>query len=48
MVELGCFSFEEIFFAYFTNNQGVRLGEIMTKKLPDLIRGNLALTDGKK
>lgn len=46
IVELGVFSFEEAFFAYFVNNQGQRIGEMLTKKLPELVGGKLALTDG--
>ncbi len=46
IVEMGVFSFEEIFVSYFTDKQGHRLGEILTKKLPDFISGRLALTEG--
>ncbi len=45
IVELGIFSFEEIFFAYFLDNQGQRLGEVLVKKLPDLVLGQKALKD---
>lgn len=47
MIELGAFSFEEIFMSYFTDNKGIRLGEILVKKLPDFCEGKLALESGK-
>src|SRR3972149_447719 len=46
VVELGIFSFEEIFVAYFMDNKGRRLGEIFTKRLPDLVSGRLSLSEG--
>jgi hypothetical protein len=45
---MGIFSFEEIFISYFTDNQGQRLGEVLLKNLPDLIKGKLALMPGDK
>ena len=47
MIELGAFTFEEIFMSYFTDNNGVRLGEVLVKKLPDFCAGQLALGSGK-
>lgn len=46
IVEMGVFSFEEIFVAYFTDNRGRRLGELLTKQLPDFVSGRLALPEG--
>ena len=48
MVELGVFTFEEIFVSYFIGANGQRLGELFTKRLPELIGGKLALTEGKE
>ena len=48
MVEMDIFSFEEIFISYFTDNQGQRLGEVLLKNLPELIKGKLALMPGNK
>ena len=45
-VELEIFSFEEIFLSYFIDNKGRRLGEIFTKRLPELMSGRLALPEG--
>lgn len=46
IVELGAFSFEEIFVSYFVNKDGQRLGEMLKANLPALIKGQLALTEG--
>lgn len=48
VVELGMFSFEEIFVSYFIDNKGRRLGEILTKRLPELVSGRFALQEGEK
>lgn len=48
VVELGVFSFEEIFFSCFQSANGQRMGEIIKKQLPDIIRGGLALPEGEK
>lgn len=45
IVELGVFSFEEIFISYFTDNRGNRFGDVLTKRLPDFMSGRLALKD---
>lgn len=47
MVELGAFSFEEIFVSYFIGPNGKRLGEYFKSKLPELVSGAPALTEGK-
>ena len=44
VVELGLFSFEEIFIAYVTNSQGIRFGEVVKDKLPEFVSGELVLT----
>lgn len=46
-VELGVFSFEEIFLSYFRDAQGRRLGEVIVKQLPHIISGRLALPEGE-
>ena len=43
MVELGAMPFEEVFLSHFINNQGRRLGEVVTPMLPDFTSGKLAL-----
>lgn len=48
MVNLNVFSFEEIFVSYFVGTGGKRLGELFKEKLPELIGGRLALTEGKE
>ena len=47
MVELGVFTFEEIFMCYFMGPNEKRLGEYLVKVLPDYIGGQLALPEGK-
>lgn len=47
VVEMGVFSFEEIFLSYFRDNQGRRLGEVLAKRLPDIVSGRLALPEGE-
>lgn len=46
IVEIEAFSFEEMFFAYFVNKRGQRVGEMLVKSLPDLLGGKLALGEG--
>lgn len=46
IVEMGVFSFEEIFVSYFVGPGGKRLGEIFKQRLPALISGQLALGEG--
>lgn len=48
IVEMGVFTFEEIFVSYITDNQGRRLGEHFIKVLPEMVSGQLALTGGNK
>jgi len=48
IVEMGVFSFEEIFFSYFIDKQGRRFGEVFAKQLPDILSGKLALPEGDK
>ena len=47
MIELGAFSFEEIFMSYFTDSQGVRLGQHLAGRLAEFCAGQLALSSGK-
>jgi len=47
MVEIGIFSFEEIFVAYFVDQNGRRLGELFKKRLPELIGGQHVLFAGE-
>lgn len=47
IVELGVFSFEEIFVSYFVDNKGRRIGEMLAKRLPALVSGRLALPEGE-
>lgn len=47
VVEMGVFSFEEIFLSYFRDSQGRRLGEVLAKRLPDIVSGRLALPEGE-
>ena len=47
LVELGAFSFEEVFVSYFIGPGGQRLGEYFKRELPGLIAGQKALGDGK-
>lgn len=46
IVEMGVFSFEEIFVSYFIDKRGKRLGEYFKAKLPELVAGK-ALPEGK-
>ena len=46
IVEMGVFSFEEIFMSYFTDNQGQRLGEKLAPRLKEWVTGQLAI-EGK-
>ena len=43
IAQMEIFTFEEMFFAYFINDQGVRFGEIARERLPELLSGRLAL-----
>ncbi len=47
LVELGVFTFEEIFISYFIGPNEKRLGEYLVKKLPEFVGGRLALTEGE-
>lgn len=47
LIELGAFSFEEIFLSYFTDNKGVRFGETLVPKIREIAEGRLALSDGR-
>ncbi|MBZ0165606.1 MAG: hypothetical protein K8I00_02285 [Candidatus Omnitrophica bacterium] len=47
MVELDVFTFEEIFISYFMGPNEKRLGEYLTKRLPDFVGGRLALPEGE-
>lgn len=48
MVNLGVFTFEEIFISYFMGPNNKRLGEYLVKKLPDFVgNGQMALTEGE-
>ncbi|MCK4739056.1 MAG: hypothetical protein KAT46_03830 [Deltaproteobacteria bacterium] len=46
-VEMGMFSFEEVFVSHFVTPDGVRLGEVFKHRLPDFINGQAALGTGK-
>ncbi len=46
LIELGAFSFEEIFLSYFTDNRGMRLGQHMAPRLKEFAEGRLALPEG--
>lgn len=47
IVEIGAFSFEEIFFSCFQGANGQRMGEIIKKELPNIIAGRFALGPGE-
>lgn len=46
IVEMGMFTFEEIFISYFTNSMGERLGPALVKKLDKLVGDRPALKEG--
>ena len=46
IVEMGVFSFEEIFVSYFVGPGGKRLGTFFKARLPELVSGRLALGEG--
>lgn len=46
IVELGVFSFEEIFFSCFQGANGQRMGEVIKKELPNIVSGRFALGPG--
>ena len=47
MVELGVFTFEEIFISYFMGPNEKRLGEYLVKRLPQFVAGQIALPEGE-